>query len=544
MDTTKKDPFATTLQSGAIISDKAKGGTGQVITPAPIVPSPTGTTLSASNIGTQPVVFPTKQETPIPTLPTASINEQAKSFAEATQVATPTPAETAQTEAQSTFQKLSEKMFGKSAAQAAAETTQGIPEKSRAVSDIQSQINQLQNEATQQTIALQGQGRGITTGVLRGQAEMIERQRSIKALQLNSFLYAAQGNLATAQDMADKAVAAEFDPIEAQIKYTKDWLDMNKDNLSREDKKRADALTLTLNERTRLLNDQKAEKTAVNNIALEAAKNGVDAVTLNNISKAKTAEEALGASGKYLGADTLDKQYKELQIKKLQQDIAQTGGAQGVDENIIAYAQQYATTGTIPTGMPKGIFGKVAEIAKATPRAQGEIVNRLTGVKDSKLPAAQQEDFAALYDITQKVRRLKELNKPRIEGLISAGAGKLFGSEAQSEYLTLRKSIVDDIARMQTGAALTLDEQAFYNDYLPGRVGTVGFIFGQNTQKKIENFEDVMNERLKNRSAANSLAIYGYTPVKLGDKEYKVGDTIEINGVQGRVLPDGKIAIQ
>lgn len=272
MDTTKKDPFATTLQSGAIISDQSKGGTGQVITPAPIVPNPLGTTVDASNIGTQPLVFPQKQETPIPTFPTPSINEQAKSFAESTQVSTPTPAETQQTQALSQWQKLSEKMFGKSATQTAAETTQGIPTKTQAVTDIQSQIHQLQNEAT--AAQLKSQNIGGSTSFVGGEQGRIQREATIKALQLNSFLYAAQGNLATAQQMADKAVSAKFDPIEAQIKYTKDWIDMNKDTLSREDKKRADAMTLTLNERTRLLEQQKEDMKTIIGWGALAGKNG------------------------------------------------------------------------------------------------------------------------------------------------------------------------------------------------------------------------------------------------------------------------------
>src|SRR3990172_6323601 len=99
MDTNKKDPYATTLQSGAVISDSSRGGTGQVITP--MTPNPTSATLSAGNIGTQPFVFPQMQETPIPTLPQPSIDEQATSFAQATQTTTPTATETAQNQAQS-----------------------------------------------------------------------------------------------------------------------------------------------------------------------------------------------------------------------------------------------------------------------------------------------------------------------------------------------------------------------------------------------------------------------------------------------------------
>lgn len=299
------------------------------------VPPPTTTTVDASKLGTQSVAFP---PTPTPTpvaMPTPSIDEQAKSFAEASQQTAPTAAETAMTETQSRFKQLSEKLFGKSAAQRAAEQAQGIPQKSQAVADIQAQINQLQNEATAQKIALEGQGRGITQGVLSAQEGGIERARTIKALQLNSFLYAAQGSLAVAQDMADRAVKAEFEPIEQELAFQKEWIDMNKDNLSREDKKRAEKLELQLQERTRLLNEEKANKTAIQNIGLEAAKNGADAVTLRNIQNAKTPEDAITASGAFLSTPQtdvikLDNGNTVIVDKRTNQIVKNLGGAKPI----------------------------------------------------------------------------------------------------------------------------------------------------------------------------------------------------------------------
>jgi len=232
-----------------------------------------------------------------------------------------------------------------------------------------------------------------------------------------------------------------------------------------------------------------------------------------------------------------------LQIQKLEKELTN----QGITEdpsNILAYQQQYAATGMIPTGLPKGTFGIVAQGAKEMSRSSGTIVNTKTGVKDSKLSSPQQEDFTALYNIIQNTKRLKELDTKRMQGIISGTLGKIFGSEAQIEYLGLRKAIVDDIARMQTGAALTEDEQAFYEDYLPGRIGEVAWVLGVDTQSKINNFEKIMNDRLQTRSVANGISVYGYTPVKIGEKTYKVGDVItNEKGESGRILPDGSIVI-
>ena len=248
----------------------------------------------------------------------------------------------------------------------------------------------------------------------------------------------------------------------------------------------------------------------------------------------------LGALQAKIQPNELDNVYKTLQIKKLQQELS-SNGVNIEASDLIAYANQYASTGQIPTGLPKGSFGAVAQVAKETPKNEGSIVSTITGIKDSKVPAAEQDDLGRLYNIVNMSDRLKKLDEERIGGLVAGTTGKVFGSEKQSEYLTVRKAIVDEIARMQTGAALTIDEQDFYNDYLPGRFSETLFL-GQSSNKKIDNFKSVMESKLKNSLQNRNLSIYGYSPIKLGGSEYKVGDVIEVNGKRGRILPDGTIA--
>lgn len=237
---------------------------------------------------------------------------------------------------------------------------------------------------------------------------------------------------------------------------------------------------------------------------------------------------------------------QNLRIQKLQKEIDETGTEEDAS-NLYAYAQQYASTGMIPTGLPKGTFGLVATAAKEMPRSTGSIVNSLTGVTDSKTGQTEQADLTRLYNITNNVKKLKELDKNRTAGLLGGSLSGVFGGtplgELQGKYMATRKSIVDDMSRMMSGAALTQDEVEFYQDYLPGRfsepIGT-----GQNSDVVIENFEKLMNNRLSERLTQSGLSVYGYSKVKLADgKEYTVGDVIEVNGKQGRVLPDGSISI-
>ena len=283
---------------------------------------------------TQPIQLPSATGVPTPSFPTTtetpeikppSIDTQAKTFAEIAQPE-PTPAETERSGLISGFTSLSEKLFGKSEAQAKAEAEQGIQVKTQAVTDIQSQIKQLENDAN--IAKIKAQQTGETTSFGNAQIAQIERDRTVKALQLNSFLYAAQGNLATAQMMADKAVSTQFAPVEAEIAYLEKFIELNKDDLSREDKKRAEALSIQLDERKRLLDEQKATRTGINNIAIEAAKNGADATLLNRISKATSQQEALQimasdpnmfqwAAEQSRKQTVLDTQIKQAQLRKL-----------------------------------------------------------------------------------------------------------------------------------------------------------------------------------------------------------------------------------
>ena len=231
---------------------------------------------------------------------------------------------------------------------------------------------------------------------------------------------------------------------------------------------------------------------------------------------------------------------RELQIKKLEKELAKVDSSLD-PENIYAYMQQYAATGRVPIGMPKGTFGIISQGAKELPRATGAIVNRITGVADINVPAMAQEDYTRLYNIINNVKRLKELDDKRWGGVLAGTAGKVFGATEQSNFLAVRKAIIDDIQRMQSGAALTAEEVAFYSSYLPGRFSE-SFFLGQESSNTINNFSDLMNNRLKERLDINSLSLYGYSKVKISGKEYTVGDTIIYNGQQVTVLPDGSLS--
>lgn len=238
----------------------------------------------------------------------------------------------------------------------------------------------------------------------------------------------------------------------------------------------------------------------------------------------------------------LDIRKTQLEIEKIKKDLNDKGISED-PANILAYAQQYASTGKIPTGIPKGTFGVISETAKSLPKAQGTLIDRTTGVTPSTLSATQIDGITALYDISKKIEDLEKLNKERVGGLVGAAFGKLTGSGDQLRYLEARKEIIDLLARARTGAALTASEEKFYTDQLPGRVGEA-FIVGADPKIKIASFKKKINESLATKLSVNNASIYGYSKVKISGKDYTIGDIVtNADGQAGRVNSDGTITL-
>jgi len=295
----------------------------------------------------------------------------------------------------------------------------------------------------------------------------------------------------------------------------------------------------------------------INAVLTNYTKNGGnDPKEIEAIQNSSNLGEAMANAGGFLYSenDKLDAQYKKQQIAKMKNDMAldweklkldkskfdAEGGASGVDPGLmIAYAQEYAANGKIPTGLPKGTFGIVAQTAKELPKTPGQIISVNTGVSPSG-DDAYQSGLGSLYSATELAKQLKELDKERWGGLVSGTLGKVFGSEKQTKYMDLRSQIVDLLSRARSGAALTPSEEKRYGDMLPGRFSET-LNLGADSDVKIDNFINALTSDAKNKASSKGWAINGVSDVKLGGKTYKVSDVIDINGVKGRVNADGSI---
>jgi len=428
------------------------------------------------------------------------------------------------------------------------EKEQGVPQLNREVQELFDQANQI--DAASVNMQTKSEDRFAPTFAIRGEQAQIERQAAAKKAGIAAIASAKTGKLALAQDFVDKAIAAEFDPIEAQIEHKKFLLTINKDRFEGEEKRRAEERLEQLNSQKDALADFRDQRSKVLDIMLSAAAAGADNGTLAKIQQANSPEEATRLAGAVLGTkftDAKKQQEFDNNIKLAQLAIDQqraTNEQAGAADPIamLAYAQQYMSTGTIPTGIPKGTFGVVAQLAKELPKQDGTIIDVNTGTKpaitDDKI-----DGLAALYDISKKVADLKVLDQQRNHGLISGALSKTFGSEEAQRYIDLRTEIIDLLSRARTGAALTASEEKFYADQLPARVSNV-LGLGADSQLRIDNFTEKIEGTLDTKLKANQTAIVGFSKINIGGEEFTVGQVVTNgDGKQGRVNADGTITL-
>ena len=126
------------------------------------------------------------------------------------------------------------------------------------IAQINSQVQALKDQANMIPIQDQqdAQGRGITSAGLAPEDAAKIRNNTIKALGLSSVASVLQGDMTSAQTMANNAVTEAFAPLKAQLSYQQQLYNMNQDTLKQEDTKAAAQLQASLADRTAALTRQ------------------------------------------------------------------------------------------------------------------------------------------------------------------------------------------------------------------------------------------------------------------------------------------------
>ncbi|MEK9207962.1 MAG: hypothetical protein AAB922_05740 [Patescibacteria group bacterium] len=260
-------------------------------TPVPLLgataftPSPTPTTISASSLTprtTQNFSFPNVSGSAVDAYNAAQ--SAALSFARTTPD-DKTPKEEEQSDLIKQIMELNTTEAQRPAEQAQKERAQGVQEKQATVNSLMAQQRQITNEAAQIQLRVQ-EGRGVTTLIDQRQRTEALRVNAIQSLSISSLLAAAQGDLANAQNLADRALDAKYAPIEAQLEASNKNLILIKNDpettRQQEEKKANERLAINAQIKAQV-DEAKRNMQEIQKIGIEAASKGADALTLQKI---------------------------------------------------------------------------------------------------------------------------------------------------------------------------------------------------------------------------------------------------------------------
>jgi hypothetical protein len=271
-----------------------------------------GSSYDTTRTGAVPVITPGSMTpatpittTPNPVTPVPDVSTlQSQIDAINAQYAAPLPNEGNIKTLQQRVMDLSGQTNQEDVRRAQLEADPALQAKRQQVQDLTAQADALVAESKAIPIRIQQEfaGQGVTAGGVAPIQTAQLRNNAIQALSVGSLLSASQGNLSLALDQVDRAVKAEFEPKKAELKTARENLDMlmNDPAISREEKRRADIASATLNWQEAQQAKQEAERKSTLDLAAKLGAYGVDSSILKQIQSAKTFDEAFALAAPYM----------------------------------------------------------------------------------------------------------------------------------------------------------------------------------------------------------------------------------------------------
>lgn len=161
----------------------------------------------------------------------------------------------------------------------------------------------------------------LTTTLVNRLATEQERKSASTIADLSIAQQVATRNYDRAVALAEKKVEAELAPIKRDLEAKKFIFDANIDLWNAGEKS---ILESALQKQEREYEAEKEARTQIENLKIEARKNGAPDSVINKMAQANTVDEALLAAGNY-SSDPLDRELKRLQIAKARADLAPNG---------------------------------------------------------------------------------------------------------------------------------------------------------------------------------------------------------------------------
>lgn len=205
----------------------------------------------------------------------------------------------------------------------AEEANAGIADKTQALNDITNQINQKSLSYRRQAEAVDS-----NPNITKDQAAVIksdiEKQSAKELADLAIIQTAATNNLTTAQNIVDRKIQLQLEPLQTQLEYQKFIYGENKDLFTKAEQRQYENM---ITQSTRNYNDTKEKLKTLEDTQLKlissAASQGAPASVLQAIKSAQTPEEATMAAGQY-ATDQVERGLKLAQTAQIYQNIAES----------------------------------------------------------------------------------------------------------------------------------------------------------------------------------------------------------------------------
>lgn len=167
-------------------------------------------------------------------------------------------------ELEAQYKTESEKLKGKGTRLAEEESRLGVNTDTKSLQDLNLLIAQRTGEYQKAIIG--EEGRAIPIEFITGRQDVMKRQQASEIGALEARRAALQGNIELSKQIAQRTVDLEFQPIEQEIKNLEVFMNLNSENLTREEKKQAEKLAYINEQQKTVIAEQKENrKVAIEN---------------------------------------------------------------------------------------------------------------------------------------------------------------------------------------------------------------------------------------------------------------------------------------
>jgi hypothetical protein len=193
-----------------------------------------------------------------------------------------------------------------------------------------------QYEKAKTDIEVTAGSKGLTTNMMLGQQGAIARNQAadlnVRASEmgiLQAQALALQGKADLAQQQIDRAVDLKYTQVQNEIGIKQFQLGLIKDSLTKEENKRANALTFALNKEEKRIEEQKTNEKTANQYLMNAiqgkAPNSLILQAQDLINKGAKATDVARVLGNYSLSlsERIDNQYKQTQMDKINFEMSQ-----------------------------------------------------------------------------------------------------------------------------------------------------------------------------------------------------------------------------